>query len=248
MATFERISDQQYHDLDGSGFRPMGLRMLVELDVGEVDTSIVLTTGNFHNMQTARVRMLSPQLPEVFFERLLPEGNGSFGERLLIPEAQTHCVEDPVYKELGLEVPSADASDKIGELALVAISDAIAVVDDDPSGPVPFTPLGHRVFFEFDYDDQGVGVVGVESGKKYERQTADSVGELVIPESAKAQTNNLATVTATGPEATYIKVGDRLLPPARYQSVLYNDVTYYFVEREREVMGIVENETETAEA
>lgn len=240
MSTFERIDDQRYYDLSETSFVPMGLRMLIELDVGKIDTNLILTTGNYHNMQTGRVRMISPHLPDVFFSSILPDGNGSFGERLLVPEAATRALDDQVYQEMGLEVPSADASDKRGELALIPISRAIGRVPEDHDGPLPFIPLGARIFFEFDYDDQGVGVVGMESGKKYDRQSTDELGEIVVPESAKAQQDNLATVTAVGPEAQELSKGMRVFPPARYQSVIYDDEPYYFVKDESKVMGFID--------
>lgn len=229
---------QEYHEDPVKWPKPMAAGLLVELDVGKRESELLLPGGDLFNLNSGTVRAVSPQLPEELADEFLPEDNGSFGMRVIVPEPSLSYLEDHVYDRLGLTAPDAD-SNNYGELALVDIRRVIATIPDnmEDQNP-PFAPLGDRVFLEFDYDDSSVDVVGTESGKTYGPEE-EPESELVVPESSMAQQNNLATVTKVGPEAEHVSEDDRVIPPAVCDSVNYKDEEYFFVQSESDLIAVV---------
>ena len=233
-------TDQTRHEAPTKWPKPMAAGLLVELDVGKRESNIVLPGGDLFNLNSGTVRATSPELPDDIAQEFLPDGAGSFGKRVIAPEASLTYFEDHVYERLDLTVPDTEENE-YGELVLVDIRRIIATIpeDLDDMNP-PFAPLGDRVFLEFDYDDTSADVVGTESGKTYGPEDGPDEGsELVVPESAMAQQNNLATVTKAGPEAEHVSDGDRVIPPAICDSITYQGEEYFFVQTESDLVALL---------
>lgn len=230
-------TDQSFHEDPIKWPKPMAAGLLVELNIGTRETSLHMPGGELFNLNSGTVRATSPELPDVVTDKFLPDGDGSFGARVIIPEPYVTYLDDHVYEALELTPPDADAND-YGELVLVDQGNVTAIIPDelDDMNP-PFTPLGKRVFIEYDYDDASVDVVGAESGETYGPE--DDPNELVMPESSVAQQNNLATVTKTGPEVEHVDEGDRVIPPATTDSVHYKDEDYFYVKNESSLIAVV---------
>ena len=217
----------------------MGLGVLVELEFDDYDTSLEIPGSDIHNLNVGVVRAVSPELPQEAQDRFLPDGNGGFGERLLIPEASLSYLDDNVYEMVGLEVPDPEANSK-GDLAFVDIRRIVANVpeDADEDDP-PFQPLGKRVFLEFNYDERSADVVGTESGKTYTPDEDLEESELVVPESAQATHDNLATVTKCGPDADHVYPGQDVVAPAVTDSIKFQGEEHFFVQEPSQLIAIL---------
>lgn len=217
----------------------MGLGVLVELEFDDYGTDLEIPGGAVHNLNVGVVRAVSPEMPEQAQEKFLPDGNGSFGQRLLVPEPSLSYVDDHVYEAVGLEVPDPDTNRK-GDLAFVDIRRIVAhVPEDGEEDNPPFQPLGERVFLEFQYDERSADVVGTESGKAYSPEEELEDSELVVPESAQAAHDNLAEVTKCGPDADHVYPGQQVVAPAVTDSIKFQDEEYFFVQKPSELIAIL---------
>lgn len=218
----------------------MGLGVLVELEFEDYDTTLEIPGSDIHNLNVGVVRAVSPELPEEAQERFLPEGNGGFGERLLIPEASLAYLDDNVYEMVGLEKPDPDANNK-GDLAFVDIRRIVAHVpeEEEAEDTPPFQPLGQRVFLKFNYDEKSADVVGTESGQTYSPGEELEDSELVVPESEKAAHDNMATVTKCGPDADHVYPGQDVVAPAVTDSIKFRGEEYFFVQEPSQLLAIL---------
>jgi len=202
---------------------PVGPGVLVELEAERLDLHIELLGGNVRNRPVGVVRAVSPDLPERVRRMLMPEGEepGGVGVRVLVAEPHLRYLRESEYEICGLELPSQEGD--VGDLAFIDYERIIAVMK--PGDALPFEPLGARVFFAFDYDD--------ESGEFVER------GGVLVPERALARENQLATVIAVGPEVRLVRVGDRVIAPMGCAMVELDSQRYTYVNHERELIAIL---------
>lgn len=204
---------------------PLANGLLIELQFGQIETThIELLDGGVRNLTAAFVRAASPELPEGIRESLLPDGTGSVGRALVISEPNIRYLQEPEYRACGFQVPSP-LENELGDLGFITYESVIAIME--PSEQLPFMPLGSRVFFEFDLDDESSALHEVgESG-------------LVMMESDLAVDNQLATVTAIGPNVEHIKVGDRVIVRRSAAAITLEGVRYHFVTNEHEIFALL---------
>lgn len=209
---------------------PMGQGVLVEIEHAEVKSAIHLLNGNTRNLPTARVRAVAPQLPDPVRRALMPDGDGpgQRGARVLISEGNLIYLRETEYEAAGLTYPTPDNG--LGDLASTAYDKIIAFVpeegDLDPAMTVPFLPLGARVFFDYDFDDRSTDEVQLDSG-------------LIVREKSLALENQLATVTAVGPDVEHVSVGDRIIAPMQTGAVTYEGAQFPYVNKETELIGVL---------
>lgn len=223
---------QSYHQTTQYWPVPMRQGVLVEIDFAVFDSAIQLLNGNMRNLPTARVRVVSPFLDDEYQDTLLPEDKtpGSFGARVLISEGNLIYLRESEYEAAGLSFPSEENG--LGDLGIISADKIIALVphEDNPvdmsNTQLLFAPLGSRVFFEYDFDDESSEDVELESG-------------IIVPEASLAMENQLATVTAIGPDAEHVAIGDRIVAPMQSGSVTFEGKTYPFVTNEHEIISVL---------
>ena len=219
---------QNYHQDPTHWPLPMGTGVLVEIDFAKIKTQhIELLSGGLRNLTTATVRACSPYLPKEVQEMMLPDGNGSFGAKVVISEPNVRYLEEAEYRACGLDIPEPE-SNGLGDLAFTNFERIIAVMDDSKNAALPFSPLGGRVFFEYDLSDESMDLMEVGGAG------------LVMMEKDVAVENQLATVTATGPDVDYLKVGDRIIVKRSSSSLNFEGERYYFVSNEHEIFAVLQ--------
>lgn len=214
---------------------PMGRGLLVEVDYKENESSIIQLSKELHNVNSAVVRAVSPNLPEGLEEKYLPSGQmGDFGERVLVMDAQLDYLEESTYQECGFETPNPETNGK-GDLALVDVSRVQAILT--PSEELPFTPLGKFVYFEYDFDEESTDAVDSQTKDKVEEED-DAEGILML-EKTVASEHQVATVTGVGPACNKVGVGDRVLAPRHADSVTYDGEQYACVTDEDKLRALI---------
>lgn len=205
----------------------MGSGILVEVDFGEIKTvHVELLDGGLRNLATATVRATSPYLPDEVKQRLLPDGNGSVGVAVVISEPNLRYLEKSEYQACGFDIPDPK-NNELGDLAFINYERIIAIMETPESGTLPFTPLGGRVFVEYDLDDESTDLVEVsDSG-------------LVMMEKDIAVENQLATVIGTGPLVEHLQVGSRVIVRRSSSSITFENKRYYFVGNEHEIFAVL---------
>jgi hypothetical protein len=212
----------------------MGRGLLVEVHYKENESAIIQLSKELHNVNSATVRAVSPNLPEGLKEKYLGGENGDFGEDVLVMDAQLDYLEESTYEECGFEVPDPETNGK-GDLALVDVSRVQAILT--PSERLPFTPLGKFVYFEFDYDEESMDPVDSKTKNKVE-EGEDSEGILML-EKTVASEHQVATVTGVGPGCEQVGVGDRVLAPRRADNVQYDGEHYFCVTDENKLRALI---------
>jgi co-chaperonin GroES (HSP10) len=212
---------------------PMGQGVLVEIQFERVETKLTLLGGNMRNLPVATVRAVSPFLPAAIRARLMPHGEapGYTGAEVLLSEANLRYLREEEYEACGLTYPSEENG--LGDLAEIAYDKIIAILpeDDMPNNTLPWQPLGSRVFFVFDFDDQSTNEITLDSG-------------IIVQERSLAVTNQMATVIGVGPACKYVREGDRVIAPMQAASVAYGGQTWYFVTSETEIVSVLRRDGE----
>jgi len=202
---------------------PLGAGVLVEIQFGKVETtSIELLNGGIRNLTTAHVRAASPKILDSIVDEILPGGNGSIGKQFIISEPNLRYLQKSEYEACGFQVPDPE-NNELGDLAFINYERIIALME--PSEQLPFTPMGGRVFFEFDLDD--------ESSKLH--QVGDA--GLVMEEKHLAVENQLATVTGVGPRVENVEVGDRVFVRRSAAAIIVEGERYFFANSEDEIFA-----------
>lgn len=232
---------------------PLGIGLLAELDFEDKNKEYNIETpgGGIYNLNTGTVRAVSPELPDDLRDLYLPDGEGSFGARVLVPESMYDYLEDTLYEEFGLEIPDQDNG--YGELVFINdIRRIIALMperDEEAEGDTPFKKvLGKRVFLDFDYDDRSVDVVDPSTGETH-RRLKEQEGEdeeqdedepnIVVPESSYAREHRLATVVDVGADVEHVEMGDKVIPPEKCSAVPLEGEEWYFVGDESQIVGVL---------
>jgi co-chaperonin GroES (HSP10) len=206
---------------------------LIEVDYTEIQTTLELAGGKLFNTPTAVVRAFSPEIPRQIREALLPGGDGSVGVRVLFSRDNARYLLNPEYDACGIPRPEPEENG-LGDLAFLNYDRIIATIKDDDSDEtdmdslttLPLQPLGARVFFEFDLDDESIADVTLDSG-------------LIVREKDLASDNQLATVTAVGPLCEHVSVGDRVIVKRMHSGIIYEGTEYFFTSSEHEVFAVL---------
>ncbi|RME26213.1 MAG: hypothetical protein D6800_06750 [Candidatus Zixiibacteriota bacterium] len=203
---------------------PVGAGVLLEIEYGKIETSLELLGGPFRNLPTGYVRSISPAVLDGAVRWLGVDNfeNGDVGPRVLFPEPKVRYFEEAEYQLFGLEAPDPDKNG-FGDLCYIQFKHLIAVCT--PTDQLPFSPLGGRVFFEFDYDDESLDIIELDSG-------------IAVQERHLAADNMIATVTGVGPDVKYVQVGDRVVANRHVGSIDFEGKKYFFVHSEHELFAV----------
>jgi len=230
--------DQKYHGIDSDPSYwpvPSGLGVLVEIYFEEVtqNSSLHVPSGNVRNKSIARVRAVGPSIPDEAASLITDDQTpGAVGFDVLIPEANLRYLHEEEYLACDQTVPTPENG--FGDLAHINCPRIIGIMKNgsdrfDPSlttEDLKFQPMGKRVIFEYDYDE--------ESSELHQTD-----GGLYVREKDKAADNLMATVRGVGPKCEQIQVGDRIIVKRYAGRIPLEGEEYNFVSDEDELIGVM---------
>lgn len=201
---------------------------LIEIYYEELNTSLELVGGKVFNTPKAKIRAMSPTIPEDIKKQMLPNGQGSLGVDILFSSDNARYLLEPEYEVCGFEYPKP-GENNLGDLAFINYDRIIALVPKkkQKGDMLPFKPLGPRVFFEFDLDDESLAEVTTDSG-------------IIVQEKALAAENQIATITGVGPLCEHLKVGDRVIARRTHNGLSFEGKDYFFASSEHEILAKLE--------
>lgn len=204
---------------------------LIEIEYQKIESIIELVGGQFYNTPRAVVRAVSPSLDDSLKKQLLPNGADEIGATVIFSKDNARCLQEVEYTVCGLEPPDPETN-SLGDLAFINYNRLIAIVPTDnikldmTNSTLPFLPMGGRVFYSFDVDDQSTEEVKLDSG-------------IILHEKTLARDNQLATVTAVGPLVEHVKVGDRIIVRRDESGISYDGDTYFFSHKEEDILAVL---------